>query len=99
MADLCYTGQMKQLSQDIVPILLKYGVTRAGLFGSCAREEMTRASDVDILIQPPENMGLSFVRLHRELEASLGQKVDLVTYQGLSPYMREAVLKEQVKLI
>lgn len=90
---------MSTLTQDIVPILQKYGVTKAALFGSCSRGEDTLNSDVDILIQPPESMGLSFVRLHRELEEVLKRNVDLVTYRGLSPYMKAGIIKDQVKIL
>lgn len=90
---------MSTLVQDIAPILQKYGVTKASLFGSCARAENDQDSDIDILIQPPENMGLSFVRLHRELESVLSRDVDLVTFSSVSPYMRDSIFKDQIEIL
>lgn len=90
---------MTKLAQDIVPILQKYGVTKASLFGSCARGDQGSDSDVDILIQPPDDMGLAFVRLHRELEETLSCDVDLVTFNSISPYMKKGILGDQVKIL
>ena len=44
-------------------------------------------------------MGLGFVRIQFELEDKLGKKVDLVTYKYLSPYIKENILKSEVRII
>ncbi|MDO8610783.1 MAG: nucleotidyltransferase domain-containing protein, partial [bacterium] len=44
---------MKQIADQIIPILLKYRVKRASLFGSYARGDFNDKSDIDILFEPP----------------------------------------------
>jgi predicted nucleotidyltransferase len=86
---------MNDIKKVIMPILQSYGVKKAAIFGSFARDEQTDQSDVDILIEPPDSMGLSFVRLKRDLEEKLNKKVDLVTYRTIHPLLRQDILKNQ----
>ncbi|MCK4730476.1 MAG: nucleotidyltransferase domain-containing protein, partial [Candidatus Aenigmarchaeota archaeon] len=44
-------NQLKQLKPKIVKILTKNHVVRAGIFGSYARGEQKKNSDIDILIE------------------------------------------------
>ena len=82
------------------PVLKRAGVLRSSLFGSRARAESRKDSDVDILVEMPKNRDLlDFVRLKLDLEDHLGRKVDLVTYSGLSPFIKEQVLKEHIKIL
>lgn len=90
---------MELIQDTIVQILEKYGVKKAALFGSYARGDFKSISDIDILIQPPEGMSYGFFRLKRELEKSLNKKVDLLSYDGISPYLSESILRFQKKVI
>lgn len=90
---------MKQISDQIVPILLKYGVKRAALFGSYARGDYDEKSDVDVLFEPPQGMGMGVASLHRDLEDSLKKKVDLVSYNGISKYLKKYILEGQVSIL
>lgn len=86
---------MQKITDTIMPILIKYNVKKASLFGSYARGTSDEKSDVDILIEPPEEMGLSVVRLKRELEQVLSKKVDLVSFNGISRYLKDSILANQ----
>ncbi len=90
---------MESVQNSIIPILRKYGVVKASMFGSYARGDFDASSDVDILIQPPVGMGLGFVRLKRELEEKLDKNVDLLSYKGISPYLRESILATQKRVL
>lgn len=90
---------MKQISDQIVPILIKYGVKRAALFGSYARGDYDEKSDVDVLFEPPQGMGMGVVSLHRDLEDSLKKKVDLVSYNGISKYLKKYILEGQISIL
>ncbi len=72
------------------------GVRRWGLFGSFARGEQGKQSDVDILVEflPGKKTFDNFMNLAFLLEEILGRKVDLVTPESLSPYIGPAILKE-----
>lgn len=63
---------IRRLQKKIIPILKKNNVARAGIFGSYARGEAEKKSDIDILIQPPKGMGLGFVGMKLELEKKIG---------------------------
>ncbi len=81
--------------KKIKPLLEKYGVTYAGIFGSQARNEARKNSDIDILIKLKEPIGLfSFAGFENELSEALGQKVDLLTEGFLSPYIKDNVMQD-----
>ncbi len=66
-----------------------------GIFGSRARGEAKKKSDIDLIVRFSKRKSLlAMVRLERELTEALGRKVDLLTEAAISPYMRERVLKE-----
>ncbi|MBI2147732.1 nucleotidyltransferase family protein [Candidatus Woesearchaeota archaeon] len=90
---------LKKLKLKIIKILKNRGIKKAGLFGSYARGEQKKNSDIDILIQPTRGMGIEFFGLNIELEEKLGKKVDLVSYNGLSPYIKERILEEEVRIL
>lgn len=89
---------MKDLvdEKDIIPILKKHGVVRAGIFGSFARGDQGGKSDMDFLVDFKKGKSLlDLVSLKFELEEKLGRKVDVITYKSLHPAFRNKVLKEQ----
>ena len=89
-----------QIKSKINKILKKHGVVRAGIFGSYARGEQNEKSDIDILIQPSENMSLlDLSGLKIELEENLGRKVDLVSYKYIHPYLKERILESEMRII
>lgn len=91
---------IEEVKQKILPILKPYGVRRAGLFGSCVREEMGGESDIDILVEIDKDINLlDFVALKLEIEDALGRRVDLVEYSAIKPLMRESILSEQVVVL
>lgn len=77
----------------------QFGVKRLTLFGSAARDQMQRDSDVDILVEfqgPPTFDG--YMDLKAYLEALLGTAVDLVTEDALKPRMRPLIEKDMVRV-
>ena len=78
----------------------RYGVVRAGLFGSVARGEVKKRSDIDILVEFEPGKCPSFFRLfdmENELSAILGgRKVDIRTPEDLSRYFKDKVLATAV---
>ena len=87
------------MQNKIVAILKKNGVTKAGIFGSYARGDAKKKSDIDILIQPPKGMGLKFIGLELELEEKLRRKVDLITYRSISPYLKKYILEDEIRIL
>ncbi|MBO0347707.1 nucleotidyltransferase family protein [Phormidium pseudopriestleyi FRX01] len=90
---------LRDKREEILKIAAKHGACNVRIFGSVARGEADRDSDIDFLIDLGENLSPWFpVRLIRELESSLGCKVDVVTEKGLKERIRERVLQEAVPL-
>lgn len=76
--------------------LQSLGVRRIGLFGSVLRGESRPDSDVDLLVEfdPARKSFDALVQLASYLEALLGRDVELVTAEGLSPYIGPKILEE-----
>ena len=91
---------LEEIKRKILPILQRYGVKRAGLFGSCVREGMREESDIDILVEIEKNISLlDFVGIKLEIEEALGRKIDLVEYSTIKPLLKERILNEQVVIL
>jgi predicted nucleotidyltransferase len=56
----------------------KFGVTKIGLFGSYARGENYRDSDIDIVVEMKKPDLLILVGIKQKIEGDLGVKVDIV---------------------
>ena len=92
--------EIQKIQAQIVPILKEAGVLRSSIFGSVARGEANEKSDVDILIEFPRGKSMfDLIDLEEKLEAKLGKKVDLVTYQSVHHLLRDIIFKEQVKIL
>lgn len=86
----------QKIKKKIVPILKRQGVTKAALFGSFARGDIKKNSDIDILIRyKGQKSLLDLVRLQFELEKKTGKKVDLLTYNSIHPLLKNIILNEQ----
>lgn len=73
----------------------KYGVKEIGIFGSYARKENGKNSDIDILVEIDRPIGLfTFIGLERYLSELLEAKVDLVTKNALKPHIGRRILAE-----
>jgi len=84
------------IKNQIIPILKRQGVLKAAIFGSFARGEETKSSDVDILVKLSKNKSLlDLVGLRIELQDKLGRKVDVLTYNGINHRLKDIILKEQ----
>ena len=90
---------LEKIKPIVLIVLKKYKIKKASIFGSYARGEENKNSDIDILVEPREGMGLEFVGMALELEDKLGRKVDLVTYKSISHYLRKYILEDEVRIL
>ena len=89
-----------KIKQQIIPVLLRYGVSKAALFGSFVRNQIKPDSDIDILVQIDKDINLlDFIGLKINLEQELNRKVDVVEYDTIKPLLRESILKEQMVIL
>ena len=88
--------RIEGIRNKILPILRRYDVVRAAIFGSFIRGEMREDSDIDILVEfKGEKSLLDLAGLKIELEELLGKKVDVLTYNSLHPLLKDKILSEQ----
>lgn len=75
-------------------------VLKAYLFGSHARGQADADSDIDILVDLDysQKIGLQFVQMKIDLEELLHSKVDLVSSNGLSKYIKRLVDNEKLMI-
>ncbi len=91
-------NEISKIKSKIKGTLKKYHIPKAGIFGSYARGEAKKNSDIDILIEFNGGL-LSLIELEMELNRKLKKKVDLLTYKGINPLLRKSILKEEIRII
>ena len=81
---------------DVRAAILQLGVSRLALFGSLRRDEAHAASDVDVLVEfaPGQKTYAHLLDLGDLLEDVLQRRVELVTPESLSPFLRPHILAE-----
>ncbi len=93
------TEVVRDKREEILRIASSHGARNVQLFGSHARGTAGPDSDVDLLVQlEPGHSLLDLIAIKQDLEDLLGCKVDVVTEPPLSPYVRDQVLDEAVRL-
>ena len=92
---------IESIKHKIVKILKENGVVRTGIFGSYARGEQSKKSDLDILIEVRGRKFSLFdlLGLEMELKKALKKKVDLLAYRSIHPLLKERIFKEEVRII
>jgi predicted nucleotidyltransferase len=76
---------------------MSFGVSRIGLFGSYVRNEQNPQSVIDFLVdfEPDKETFDNLMNLYDYLEKLfINKKIEVVTLNGLSPYIGQHILKE-----
>ena len=82
--------------QDFFPA---YPVEKAWIFGSYARGEETRKSDIDVMVRFDKNARISlldYVGIKLDLEEKMHKKVDLVEEGQLRRWAQESAENEKI---
>ena len=88
-------NNLENIKSQIKPILKKYGIKKAGIFGSSARGESV-VNDLDLLVKIDKKISLlEFIGIQQELEDTLGIKVDLVEYDAIKPALKDEILQDE----
>ena len=84
---------------EILRLAQAHGAHNVRIFGSVARGEARPESDVDFLVEMDSGRSLlDLIELSQDLETLLQRKVDILTDQGLSPYLEQRIHAEAVPL-
>jgi predicted nucleotidyltransferase len=81
------------------PALRARGVRRAAVFGSVARGENRPDSDIDIMIEVDPDAHITvfeYVDLKEYVAGLFGGRVDVVSRDGLKPYVRPAATADAI---
>lgn len=84
----------KILKSQKQPLKEKFQVKKIGVFGSFARGEESKDSDIDILVEFYGPIGWEFFDLQDYLKEILRREVDLVTKKALKPQIKTVILNE-----
>ena len=85
----------EKINNQLPYLKKKYHVKELGIFGSVARGEQKKGSDLDILVEFESSIGFfDFIRLENFLSEVLDSQVDLVSKKSLKPVIKAGILKE-----
>ncbi len=88
-----------EIEKKIIAVLKKHKAKKAGIFGSYARGENKKKSDIDLLVELDEGLSLlEVIRVKIDLEEALKKKVDLVEYDTIRSELRERILNEEIPI-
>lgn len=91
---------VREIAKEIMPILKKNHVKRAGVFGSIARGQRRKGSDLDILVDFKGRRNLlDIARLKVSIENHLKMDVDVLTYDGIHRLLKERILNHEVPIL
>jgi uncharacterized protein len=72
-----------------------YGVTKIGIFGSAARDEMRQNSDIDVVVEMKEPDLFYLVHIKEELEKDFNRRVDIIRYRNtMNRYLKARIDRE-----
>jgi len=85
----------KKQENIIINTIMPFHPVKIGIFGSAARNESTKNSDIDILYQLKDAVGLfNLVRIKDSLEEKLNKKVDLVSEKYMHPKLKTYIMND-----
>jgi predicted nucleotidyltransferase len=90
-------AEIKQLLEQMKPELAqKFHVRSIGLFGFIVRDDFSSSSDIDIIVDFNQQVGIEFIDLAYYMEQRLHTKVDLVSRNGVKDKYLKAIEQEIV---
>jgi predicted nucleotidyltransferase len=91
---------LKKYRELMAPVLTRYAIKRAAIFGSFAKGNQTSNSDFDLLIEPDKDFTLfKMVALQDELSGLINKKVDLAEFSAIKPAVRDEVLSSAILIL
>lgn len=92
--------QLEQYQQLILPVLKRYFIKRAAIFGSFAKGIDGVDSDMDLLIEPGNDFTMfKMLSLEQEISDLIKRKVDIVEYSALKPSIKKEVLLSAINIL
>ena len=93
------TTLLRSRRNRILQLAAQHGARNVRVFGSVARGDARPESDIDFLVDMERGRSLlDLIELGQDLEELLQHKVDVLTDEGLSPYLEQRIHAEAVPL-
>ena len=93
---------LEEIKEKAIPVCKHFNVKRLDIFGSIARGEKSKTSDIDLVVEfeePNQKPSKRFFGLLHHFEDVFQSSVDLVTFDGVrNPYFKERILKERINI-
>lgn len=88
--------RIKDIIKEKLPFMARqYHVKEIGIFGSVARGDHKKKSDVDVLVEFSQPIGIfDFIGLQNYLTRSIKRRVDLVHRRGIKQVIKKDILRE-----
>jgi predicted nucleotidyltransferase len=85
----------QEINNKIISYLKKYDPVKIGIFGSYARGEETRNSDIDILVDFKQRITLfDLGEIKYDLTEILKREVDIVTERAINKKIKDYIYKD-----
>jgi uncharacterized protein len=92
--------ELSHLKNQIADILRNYPVSKAAIFGSFAKGEENKHSDIDILIESSEPISIFHIlKLEKDIKSVTKRRADIVEYSAIKSSIRKNVLKGAIPLL
>jgi uncharacterized protein len=90
-----------EIKEIILTYLKEYNPIKIGIFGSFARGDNKKGSDLDLLVEFKESPSLlTLIKLENDLSEILDIKVDLVTTGALkNKRIKKSIKKDLIKIL
>lgn len=85
---------LQTLSENKESLYSRYPIKSLAIFGSIARNEESDGSDVDLLVEFNDSIGIRYIDLADEIESLLNRRVDLVSKKAVKPKYYDAIKQE-----
>lgn len=75
----------------------EYRIRRIGFFGSAARDQMTRESDIDVVVELEKQDLFTLIGIKQDLEEEFREPVGVVSYRdAMNKFLKSRIEKEAV---
>jgi predicted nucleotidyltransferase len=86
---------LKELKKHLSQFGRLYGVTKIGIFGSAARDELRPNSDIDVVVEMREPDLFYLVHIKEDLEKDFNRRVDIIRYRDkMNRYLKARIDRE-----
>ena len=93
------TDILKYLKEHYFEFKEKYNIEQIGLFGSYARDEATKISDIDIFVKMEPSL-YGMIDIKEQIENDLKKDVDIIRLRDkMNPYLKKRILKDGINAI